>query len=58
MIFGFHAVISRIRRAPESVEALYLDRSRNDVRVKDLLAQALESGVKPDSETQFSEEID
>ena len=47
MIFGFHAVISRIKRAPESVEALYLDRSRNDVRVKDLLAQALESGVKP-----------
>lgn len=47
MIFGFHAVISRIKRAPESVEALYLDRSRNDVRVKDLLAQALASGVKP-----------
>ena len=47
MIFGFHAVISRIKRAPESVEALYLDRSRNDVQVKDLLAQALESGVKP-----------
>ena len=47
MIFGFHAVISRIKRAPDSIEALYLDRGRSDIRVKDLLAQAQQSGVKP-----------
>lgn len=39
-IFGFHAVVSRIRQQPDSVLEIYLDTGRQDKRARDLLRQA------------------
>jgi 23S rRNA (guanosine2251-2'-O)-methyltransferase len=36
-IFGFHAVMSRIRRSPATVLELYLDEARTDPRAKDVI---------------------
>ncbi len=40
IIFGFHAISSRIRQRPESVLELYLASGRNDHRARDLLQLA------------------
>lgn len=37
VIFGFHAVISRLRQNPERVREVYLSDSRHDRRIQDLL---------------------
>ncbi|MGA7179445.1 MAG: 23S rRNA (guanosine(2251)-2'-O)-methyltransferase RlmB [Thiobacillaceae bacterium] len=44
-IYGFHAVIARLRTAPDSVKELWLDETRRDTRAKDLLALAASKGV-------------
>lgn len=44
-LFGFHAVIARLRRRPESVRALYVDADRRDARARDLIARAEAAGV-------------
>lgn len=46
MIFGFHAVTSRIRHEASSVEELYVDAQRDDARMRDLLHTARTSGVR------------
>ena len=40
MVFGFHAVLARLRADPSSVLEIYLDETRNDARAKDLAAAA------------------
>lgn len=45
LLFGFHSVNARLKRSPESFKALYLDRDRTDVRVRDLRRHASERSV-------------
>lgn len=45
-VFGFHAVIARMRRAPESVREIYVDGSRADPRMRDLRRSAEQAGLK------------
>ena len=44
-LFGFHAVVSRLRQQANSIEAIYLDATRQDARVRDLSARARSAGV-------------
>jgi 23S rRNA (guanosine2251-2'-O)-methyltransferase len=44
-LFGFHAVVSRLRQRAESVEAIYVDPSRRDARARDLGARAKGAGI-------------
>jgi 23S rRNA (guanosine2251-2'-O)-methyltransferase len=46
MLAGFHAVTARLRHAPESIEALYVDASRRDGRMQQLLDRADAAGVR------------
>jgi 23S rRNA (guanosine2251-2'-O)-methyltransferase len=46
IIFGFHAVLARLRADPSSVLEIFLDETRNDARGKDLAAMAERAGVK------------
>ncbi|MGS0743212.1 23S rRNA (guanosine(2251)-2'-O)-methyltransferase RlmB [Glaciimonas sp. GG7] len=46
MIFGFHAVTSRLRHEASSVEEIYVDASRVDGRMKELLSNAKAAGVR------------
>ena len=43
-LFGFHAVIARLRQRADSVEAIYLDAARRDARARDLSARANGAG--------------
>jgi 23S rRNA (guanosine2251-2'-O)-methyltransferase len=45
VVFGFHAVLSRVRADPSSVLEIFLDETRNDARAKDLVAAAERSKV-------------
>ncbi|MBO4790020.1 MAG: 23S rRNA (guanosine(2251)-2'-O)-methyltransferase RlmB [Oxalobacter sp.] len=45
-VFGFHAVTSRIRHEASSVEMIYVDGTRNDRRMQDLLALAKSFSVR------------
>jgi len=40
MIFGFHAVTSRLRHEASSVEEIFIDATRNDRRMTDLVPAA------------------
>ncbi|HBV21204.1 MAG TPA: 23S rRNA (guanosine(2251)-2'-O)-methyltransferase RlmB [Nitrosomonas sp.] len=40
LIFGFHAVISRLRQNPASIKEIYVDAERSDQRVRSLMALA------------------
>ena len=44
-LFGFHAVIARLRAHPESVQALYVSSARRDRRLRELVERAETSGV-------------
>lgn len=46
LLHGFHVVMSRLRRAPDTVTELYLDQSRMDARMADLKATASQTGVR------------
>lgn len=46
VVFGFHAVLARLRADPTSVLEIFLDETRNDARAKDLAAAAERSGVR------------
>ena len=46
VVFGFHAVLARLRADPKSVLEIYLDETRNDARAKDLAALADRSGAR------------
>ena len=44
-VFGFHAVLARLRADAASVVELYLDENRKDARAKDLAVSAEKAGV-------------
>ncbi|MCL2297030.1 MAG: 23S rRNA (guanosine(2251)-2'-O)-methyltransferase RlmB [Proteobacteria bacterium] len=44
ILFGFHAVIARLRQHPDSVETLFYDANRQDPRLRDLLERAALAG--------------
>jgi 23S rRNA (guanosine2251-2'-O)-methyltransferase len=46
IIFGFHAVLSRLRQHPESVQEICVDRSRADARMQDLLSVAEQKNTR------------
>jgi 23S rRNA (guanosine2251-2'-O)-methyltransferase len=46
VVFGFHAVLSRVRADPSSVLEIFLDETRNDARARDLAAAAQRAGVQ------------
>ena len=46
MIFGFHAVTSRLRHEAASVEEIFVDAGRQDRRMQDLIANAKSAGVR------------
>lgn len=46
VLAGFHAVTARLRHAPESIEALYVDADRRDGRMQQLLDRAGAAGVR------------
>lgn len=46
MIFGFHAVTTRLRHEASSVEEIYVDASRVDGRMKELLSTAKAANVR------------
>ena len=46
MIFGFHAVTARLRHDPSSVEEIYVDASRHDRRMQELLRAAEAAKVR------------
>jgi len=45
-LFGFHAVIARLRSAPSSVAEIYLDEDRKDARARDLASAAQRAGLE------------
>jgi 23S rRNA (guanosine2251-2'-O)-methyltransferase len=46
VVFGFHAVLARLRSDPKSVLEVYLDEARNDARARDLMAFCERSGTR------------
>jgi len=46
VIHGFHAIVSRLRHHPESIQVIYLDETRRDRRAKDLIKSAEDKGVR------------
>jgi 23S rRNA (guanosine2251-2'-O)-methyltransferase len=46
VIFGFHAVLARLRADAASVVEIFLDEARQDARARDLAAAAERSGVR------------
>ena len=46
VLFGFHAILARLRADPKSVVEIFLDEARHDGRIKDLAAVAERAGVK------------
>lgn len=47
LIYGFHSVTARVKRAADSIRELYVAGEREDARVHELLALAQRSGVRP-----------
>jgi 23S rRNA (guanosine2251-2'-O)-methyltransferase len=45
IIYGFHAVTSRLRRSPDSVREIYIDQNRQDARARDVTASAQSLGL-------------
>jgi 23S rRNA (guanosine2251-2'-O)-methyltransferase len=45
VVFGFHAVLARLRADPSSVLEIFLDETRNDARGRDLATLAERAGV-------------
>jgi 23S rRNA (guanosine2251-2'-O)-methyltransferase len=46
VVFGFHAVLARLRADPRSVLELFVDETRHDARIKDVATVAERAGVK------------
>jgi 23S rRNA (guanosine2251-2'-O)-methyltransferase len=46
VVFGFHAVLARLRADPKTVLEIYLDEARNDARAKDLVSLAERTGAR------------
>ena len=46
VVFGFHAVLARLRADAKSVQEVFLDESRKDARARDFAAQVESAGVR------------
>jgi len=46
VVFGFHAVLARLRADPASVLEIFLDEARGDARARDLASLAERAGVR------------
>jgi 23S rRNA (guanosine2251-2'-O)-methyltransferase len=46
ILFGFHAVLSRLRQHAASIQEILIDRDRIDARMKDLLSLSEAAGVR------------
>ena len=46
LIFGFHAITSRLRQNPDSIKEVFLDAARRDQRARDLAKLAESQGVR------------
>jgi 23S rRNA (guanosine2251-2'-O)-methyltransferase len=46
VVFGFHAVLARLRADPSSVVEIFLDQTRKDARARDLAAAAERANVR------------
>jgi 23S rRNA (guanosine2251-2'-O)-methyltransferase len=46
LIYGFHAVLSRLRASPGSIQEIYLHHERHDKRAQDLLKVAQDADVR------------
>ena len=46
VVFGFHAVLARLRADPKGVLEVYVDEARHDARIRDVAAQAEKLGVR------------
>ena len=46
VVFGFHAILARLRADPKSVLEIFVDETRNDARGKDLISIAERTGVR------------
>lgn len=46
MVYGFHAVGARLKQRPESIRELWVDRGREDPRMRALLLLAKDKGVR------------
>ena len=46
ILFGFHAVLSRMRQHATSIQEILIDQDRVDSRMKDLLKLAESSNVR------------
>ncbi|NBX53472.1 MAG: 23S rRNA (guanosine(2251)-2'-O)-methyltransferase RlmB [Betaproteobacteria bacterium] len=46
VIFGFHAVGVRMKTAPQSITELHVDTSRRDVRMRQFMQRAQDSGMR------------
>jgi len=46
VVYGFHAVLARVRADPASVIEIFLDESRADARARDLVSLAERAGVR------------
>jgi 23S rRNA (guanosine2251-2'-O)-methyltransferase len=45
-IFGFHAILSRLRQNPDSIKDIFLDSARRDQRARDLMKSAESQNVR------------
>ncbi|MBK1679687.1 23S rRNA (guanosine(2251)-2'-O)-methyltransferase RlmB [Rhodocyclus tenuis] len=45
-IHGFHAILAKLRHAPDSIREIYLDAGRADARARDLIRRAEVAGVR------------
>ena len=46
VVFGFHAILARLRSDPSSVVELFVDEGRNDARIRELATTAERAGVR------------
>ena len=46
ILFGFHAILSRMRQHATSVQEILIDRDRMDARMKDMLRMAEAAGIR------------
>ena len=47
LLYGFHALTSRLRHHPDSIRTLYVDGERQDARLREFLAQVEAAGLHP-----------
>ena len=45
-IYGFHAVVAKLRHQPDAIVEIFIDAGRNDARARDLLRHAELQGVR------------